>query len=279
MIVGTLEALIMDALAEDVGQGDVTTNATVPASARCEARLVAKQDGIVSGIRVFQLVFELLDPDITHWESLSDTEHFVNGDTIARFQGNARAVLTGERTALNFIQRLSGIATYTESFVKAVEGLTVRICDTRKTTPLLRQLEKRAVVHGGATNHRYALFDGVVIKENHIVAAGGITEAVKQVVKGTHHLLKIEVEVTNLTEFDEAVRAGADAILMDNMPADAMREAVKRVNGRSIILEASGNITLNTVREVAETGVHVLSIGALTHSAHAVDLSLLIANV
>ena len=279
MIIGALESLIMDALAEDVGQGDVTTNATVPAESRCKARLVAKQDGILSGIKVFQMVFDLLDPDISDWESLADADHFAKGDVIAQFQGNSRAVLTGERTALNFIQRLSGIATYTSSFVKAVEGLPVRLCDTRKTTPLLRQLEKQAVVHGGATNHRYALFDGIVIKENHIVAAGGITEAVKQVVKGTHHLLKIEVEVTNLTEYEEAIAAGADAILLDNMSIDEMKEAVARLNGRDIILEASGNITLNRVREVAETGVHVMSVGALTHSAHAVDLSLLISNV
>jgi nicotinate-nucleotide pyrophosphorylase (carboxylating) len=274
-----LEALIREALAEDVGQGDVTTDSTVDAGSRCRAVLTAKQDGVLSGISVYRVVFDVLDTGIAKWSSLGDGEAFAAGGAVASFEGNTRAVLTGERVALNFVQRLSGIATLTSKFVKAVNGTGARICDTRKTTPLLRRLEKDAVVHGGGTNHRFALFDGVLIKENHIVGAGGIAEAYRRAVQGTHHLMRVEVEVTNLEELDEALDAGADAILLDNMDLEQMREAVERTRGTKTILEASGNMTLERVRAVAETGVHVISVGALTHSAPAIDLSLKIANV
>lgn len=274
-----LSDLVREALAEDIGQGDITTNATVPADARCQAWLIGKQDGVLSGINVFRHVFEVLEADIREWDGLTDGARFRKGDKIVGFQGRTRAVLMGERVALNFVQRLSGIATLTARYKAALDGLKVRLCDTRKTTPLMRKLEKDAVVHGGGTNHRYALFDGVLIKENHITAAGGIRTAIKRAVEGTHHLMKIGIEVTNLEELREAVDAGADAILLDNMSLEDMRRAVEMVRGKKIVLEASGNITLETVRSVAETGVDLISVGALTHSAPAVDLSLIIKNV
>jgi len=274
-----LVTLVRAALDEDIGQGDITTNATIPEKVRCEATLLAKQNGVLSGILAFRAVFDCLDAEITDYHALADGHRFAKGDIIARFQGYTRAVLMGERVALNFLQHLSGIATTTARYVAAVEGLNVRLCDTRKTTPLLRQLEKQAVVHGGASNHRYALFDGVLIKENHIVGAGGIAKAVQGAERVTHHLMKIGVEVTNLDELEQAIEAGADAVLLDNMGIDEMRQAVERVRGLDVILEASGNITLERLRDVAATGVHVVSVGALTHSAPAVDISLEIANV
>jgi nicotinate-nucleotide pyrophosphorylase (carboxylating) len=272
-----LKRLVAEALEEDIGQEDITTNRTVPADARCRARLLAKQDGVLSGITVFRLVFDTLNAGIAEWDALSDGTRFVYGDEIATFLGNTRAVLTAERTALNFVQRLSGIATLTSKYVAAVNGLDVKVCDTRKTTPLLRRLEKEAIVHGGGANHRHNLFNGVVIKENHIAAAGGIRNAVTNATRGVHHLMKVEVEVTTLDEFDQAVAAGADAIMLDNMSLENMREAAMRAKGTSIVLEASGNASLERIRAMAETGVHVISVGALTHSAPAADFSLLIA--
>jgi nicotinate-nucleotide pyrophosphorylase (carboxylating) len=177
---------------------------------------------------------------------------------------------------MNFITHFSGVATLTWQYMEAVKGLNVRICDTRKTTPLMRQLEKEAVLHGGGSNHRHTLFHGVVIKENHVTAAGGVTQAIHSAVEGVHHLMKIEVEVSNLEEFDEALAAGADVIMLDNMSLEDMTEAVRRSKGHRIILEASGNATLARVRAMAETGVDVISVGAITHSAPVVDLSLLI---
>lgn len=274
-----LRRLVREALVEDIGQGDITTRATTPSDARCQAHLYAKEDGVLSGIEVFRAVFETLHAKTRNWRAMQDGQRFHKGDTIASFYAEAQAVLTGERVALNFIQRLSGIATHTARYVEAVDGLDARICDTRKTTPLLRTLEKQAVLHGGGANHRYALFDGVLIKENHIVAAGGVQRAVQKALRGTHHLMKIGIEVTNLDEFDQAVAARADAVLLDNMSIEDMREAVRRAQGTDIVLEASGNVTLDRVRAIAETGVHFISVGALTHSAAAVDMTLLISNV
>lgn len=271
-------SLVREALVEDIGQGDITTNATVPPNVRCKARLYAKQGGVLSGITVFRAVFEDLDADISDWYSLEDGTQFTAGQDIALFSGITRAILAGERVALNFVQRLSGVATFTAAFVAEVADLGVRVCDTRKTTPLMRNLEKQAVIHGGGANHRFALFDGVLIKENHITAAGGVTQAVQRALKGTHHLMKIGVEVTNLSEFDEALACGADAVLLDNMSVDEMQQAVDRTRGSKVVLEASGNVTLDRLRAIAETGVHVISIGALTHSAPAIDLSLEITN-
>jgi len=238
---------------------------------------VAKQAGVLSGITAFRMVFDCVKARPAKWHALSNGDTFNKGDVVASFEGNARAVLTGERTAMNFVQHLSGVATVTAEYVARVAGLNVRICDTRKTTPMLRKLEKDAVVHGGGSNHRHNLSDGILIKENHIVAAGGITKAVQNLRHGVHHLMKIEVEVTNFAELEEALEAGADAILLDNMSLDDMRAAVQRVRGNHrVMLEASGNASLERVRAMAETGVDVISVGALTHSAPIVDLSLLI---
>lgn len=278
-MIKSLRRLVREALAEDIGQEDITTNRTVPSDACCRVKLVAKEDGVLSGIEVFRTVFDCMRGDITDWGAMPDGAEFVVGDEIATFQGNTRAVLTAERTAMNFVQHLSGVATLTAKYVAAVHGLGVKICDTRKTTPLLRRLEKEAVVHGGGTNHRHTLFNGVVIKENHVSAAGGITQAVTSAWNGTHHLMKIEVEVTSLDQFDEALEAGADVIMLDNMSFEDMREAARRAQGAKVVLEGSGNVRLDNVRAFAETGLHVVSVGALTHSAPAVDLSLLIENV
>ena len=274
-----LRRLISEALEEDIGQEDITTNRTVPADARCRVRLWAKQDGILSGIEAFRMVFDRLKADISQWDALSNGDRFADGDDLATFEGDARPVLTAERTAMNIVRHLTGIATLTAKYVAAVDGLGCKICDTRKTTPLLRRLEKEAVVHGGGTNHRHTLFNGVLIKENHIAMAGGIHKAVESATAGAHHLMKIEVEVTNLDEFDEAVEAGADAIMLDNMSLDDMGDAVQRAKGKKILIEASGNASLNNLRAIAETGVHLISVGALTHSAPAVDLSLIIEQV
>jgi len=274
-----LRRLISEALEEDIGQEDITTNRTVPADARCRVRLWAKQDGILSGIEAFRMVFDRLKADISQWDALSNGDRFADGDDVATFEGDARPVLTAERTAMNILRHLTGIATLTAKYVAAVDGLGCRICDTRKTTPLLRRLEKEAVVHGGGTNHRHTLFNGVLIKENHIAMAGGIYKAVENATAGAHHLMKIEVEVTNLHEFEEAVEAGADAIMLDNMGHDDMREAVQRAKGKKILIEASGNASLDNIRAIAETGIHLISVGALTHSAPAIDLSLIIEQV
>ncbi len=279
----SLEQLLLAALAEDTGQEDITTLATVAADARCEARLYAKESGVLSGITVFQRVFELVHQRshggggrMEEWNARFDGERFEKGELIATFNGQARAVLTGERVALNFLQHLSGVATLTAAFCAELEGTQTRIVDTRKTTPLLRKLERAAVVHGGGANHRYNLATGVLIKENHIAAAGGLTTAVHRARAAAPHLMKIEVEVRDLIEFDEALHAGADVILLDNMPIVDMAEAVRRAEGRNLVLEASGNMSLDRVRDVAETGVHLISVGALTHSPRAIDFSLLV---
>jgi nicotinate-nucleotide pyrophosphorylase (carboxylating) len=263
------------ALAEDIGHGDMTTRALAPADGRCVATLLAKQGGVLSGIQCYREAFEQLEADVDGWESLSDGDTFEPGDTVARFEGTTAAVLSAERTALNFVQRLSGVATLTARFVAALDGLACRVCDTRKTTPLLRHLEKEAVRHGGGANHRFNLADGILIKENHIAAAGGIATAVARARAAAHHLMRVEVEVRNLDELAEALDAGAEVIMLDNMDNATLAEAVARTAGRAV-LEASGNVTLERIRAMAETGVNFISVGALTHSAPAIDLSLLI---
>ncbi len=273
-----LETLVQAALDEDIGRGDITTEATVPPDSRCRARLVAKQDGVLSGLEAFHLAFSTLDPEISDRESRCDGDRVQPGDCVAQFRGHTRAILSAERTAMNFVQHLSGVATLTAKFVAALEGLECRICCTRKTTPLLRALEKAAVVHGGGSRHRYNLEDGILIKENHSTAAGGIRPAIAQARRRAHHLMRVEAEVRNLEEFDEAMSAGADVILLDNMGLDLMREAARRAAGQRVLLEASGNATLERVRAIAETGVHLISVGALTHSAPVLDMSLLIEN-
>lgn len=274
----SVDNLVRAALEEDIGREDITTNATVPPEARCEARLVAKQAGVLSGIVPFRRAFELLDADVRNWQSAKDGDRFPTGATLATFNGLTRAVLTAERTAMNLIQHLSGVATLTALYVDTLQGFKCRVCDTRKTTPGLRYLEKEAVAHGGGANHRQTLFHGVLIKENHITAAGGITEAIRKVRGIAPHILRIEVEVGCIEQLREALAAGADIIMLDNMSLEDMAQAAKEAHGLKVLLEASGNVTLERLRDIAATGVDFISVGALTHSAPAADFSLLITN-
>jgi nicotinate-nucleotide pyrophosphorylase (carboxylating) len=266
-----LERVAFAALAEDVGDGDVTTEATVDADAMGSAELVVKEAGVVCGLRVAEAVFRALEPAI-RFEPLVDEGATVTGLTaVARVSGPERAILTGERTALNFLARLSGIATLTRRYVDAVEGTGAAILDTRKTTPGLRALEKHAVASGGGRNHRFGLDDGVLVKDNHLRAAGSVATAVERLRAATP--LSVEVECDTPEQVSEALAAGADAILLDNMTLDELRDAVELVAGRAR-LEASGGVTLENVRAVAETGVDEISVGALTHSARSLDVSL-----
>jgi nicotinate-nucleotide pyrophosphorylase (carboxylating) len=265
--------LIRAALAEDVGRGDVTTRLTVPADARATGTLLAKQAGTLAGLPLVARVFDAVGGGVTVTATANDGDAFSAGTKLATVEGPAAAVLIGERLALNFVQRLSGVATLTSQYVDAVRGTKARIIDTRKTTPGLRVLEKYAVRMGGGTNHRAGLDDGILIKDNHLVAAGGVAAALAAARHGAPHGLKIEVECATLAQVDEAVAAGADAILLDNMPPDAMADAVRRIAGRAVV-EASGGVNLASVRAIAETGVDLISVGALTHSAPAVDISL-----
>ena len=268
--------LIDLALTEDRGAGDWTTRWTVPAQAHAEARIVAKAAGVIAGIDIAEAVFLRLDPGVTFDVRIGDGGVVQPSDVICVVRGTARAVLTGERIALNFLQRLSGIATLTRRFVHAVDDTAARILDTRKTTPGWRVLEKAAVRAGGGANHRAGLYDMVLLKENHIAVAGGITAAVARVRDHNRQRLPVEVEVRSLDELEEALAAGVERILLDNMSLNDMRAAVRRA-GRAAPrprLEASGNMTLERVRAVAETGVDDISVGALTHSAVALDHSL-----
>jgi nicotinate-nucleotide pyrophosphorylase (carboxylating) len=266
-----LERVAFAALAEDVGDGDVTTEATVDADAMGSAELVVKEAGVVCGLRVAEAVFRALEPAI-RFEPLVDEGATVTGLTaVARVSGPERAILTGERTALNFLARLSGIATLTRRYVDAIEGTGAAILDTRKTTPGLRALEKHAVASGGGRNHRFGLDDGVLVKDNHLRAAGSVATAVERLRAATP--LSVEVECDTPEQVSEALAAGADAILLDNMTLDELRDAVELVAGRAR-LEASGGVTLENVRAVAETGVDEISVGALTHSARSLDVSL-----
>jgi nicotinate-nucleotide pyrophosphorylase (carboxylating) len=274
----TLE-LIRDALAEDVGPGDWTTRWTVPAESTAEARIIAKAPGVIAGVQVALAVFHALDPGLDAAARLDDGRQAEAGDVVIELHGAARSILTGERVALNFLQRLSGIATLTRRYVEAVAGTGAIILDTRKTTPGLRALEKQAVLAGGGANHRFGLFDMVLIKENHIRAAGGIGAAVQRVKQQNSTGLLVEVEVTELDEVREALAAGADRLLFDNMQLATLRAAVDLVRNAPEPrpeTEASGGVDLSTVRGIAGAGVDFVSVGALTHSAPALDLSLLI---
>jgi nicotinate-nucleotide pyrophosphorylase (carboxylating) len=266
-----LRQIVEAALAEDVGAGDVTTDATVPEGATGTAELVARGPGVVAGLDAAEAVFHALDPDL-HFERLVEDGALLREPrAVARVSGSLRPILTGERTALNLLGRLSGIATLTHRYVDAVSGTGAVILDTRKTTPGLRALEKQAVVSGGGRNHRFGLSDGVLVKDNHLRAAGSVGAAVERLRATTD--LPVEVECDTLEQVHEALWAGADAILLDNMTLDGLRTAVEVARGRAR-LEASGGITLENVRAVAETGVDEISIGALTHSASALDVSL-----
>jgi nicotinate-nucleotide pyrophosphorylase (carboxylating) len=266
-----LERFVDAALAEDVGSGDVTTDATVDAGAVGTADLVTRSPGVVSGLEAAEAVFRALDPGIEFERLVEEGQVLESPASVARVTGSLRAILTGERVALNLLGRLSGIATLTRRYVDAVAGTGVAILDTRKTTPGIRVLEKSAVVSGGGQNHRFGLDDGVLVKDNHLRAAGSVPAAVARLRAATH--LPIEVECDTLEQVREAVAAGADAILLDNMGLDELRAAVAVVDGRAR-LEASGGVTLDTVRDIAETGVDEISVGALTHSAPSLDVSL-----
>ncbi len=271
-----LAALVRTALEEDVGAGDVTTRATVDAEARAEALITQKAPGAIYGLDAAETTFALLDPDAGFERLVDEGVWREQGGPVLSISARARALLTGERTALNFLGRLSGIATLSARAAREVQGTGVRVLDTRKTTPGLRALEKAAVAAGGAHNHRVGLYDAILIKENHIAAAGGIAQAVARVRAQAPELAQtLEVEVRNPAEIEQALAAGAPRILLDNMDDAQLRAAVAQVAGRAQ-LEASGEITLQTLRGRAETGVELISMGALTHSAPALDLSMIL---
>jgi nicotinate-nucleotide pyrophosphorylase (carboxylating) len=269
-----MDDLIERALAEDVGAGDLTAAAVVSEDARAEARIEQRAPGVIAGLAVAEAVFEKLDPELT-FEPLAPEGEWRDPASVARIEGRARPILTGERVALNFLGRLSGVATQAARFVRAVEGTGATILDTRKTTPGLRDLEKEAVRVGGATNHRAGLDDAILVKENHAALAGGVGEASRRALAGAPDDVTVEVECATLAEVEEALAAGAGRILLDNMSPAELRRAVEASDGRAE-LEASGGVTLENVREVAGTGVDFVSVGAITHSAPALDLSLIV---
>lgn len=265
-----IEPFLAMALTEDIGPGDVTSNSTIPAEATARFAMNARAELVLAGGTFLPRLFALVDPSVVVEMLVEDGAKLTPGSTIAYLSGPARALLAGERTALNLVQHLSGVATLTRRYVEAVKGTNARVVDTRKTIPGLRHLQKYAVTCGGGQNHRMGLYDAVLIKDNHIAVAGGVKAAV-DAAKASG--LSIEVEVDTLAQLDEAIAAGADIILLDNMSNDQLREAVARTAGRAT-LEASGNVSLETIRAIAETGVDVISVGKLTHSAVAVDIGL-----
>lgn len=263
-------------LKEDVGSGDVTTMTTVPAGHESKGIIHAKEDGIVAGIPVAELVFQVVDPSLSFTAYVKDGEHVSKGTVLAVVEGSTHHILTGERIALNILQRLSGIATRTRIFVDALEGLPAKLVDTRKTTPGHRMLEKYAVRVGGGANHRFGLYDAVMIKDNHIKAAGGIRRAVERARAHIPHTMTIEVETESLEQVEEALKAGADIIMLDNMDQALMKEAVRRIKTKAphVRVEASGNVSLQTIKGIAECGVDVISVGRLTYSFESLDISL-----
>ncbi|XOS91295.1 carboxylating nicotinate-nucleotide diphosphorylase [Brevibacillus laterosporus] len=268
-----LQRKIEEWLFEDVGHGDITTMTTIPADEKGTGILYAKEPGMIVGLDIAEQVFHTVDHELDFQRLVPEGSQVQKGDVIAEVTGSVQAILTGERLALNLLQRLSGIATRTQLFVREISHTQARVVDTRKTTPGLRLLEKYAVRVGGGHNHRFALYDAVMIKDNHSKGAGGIKEAVRKAREAIPHTMKIEVEAESLKQVHEALEAGADIIMLDNMPCDMMREAVQIIQGKAII-EASGGVTLETVRAIAETGVDVISVGGLTHSVTALDISL-----
>lgn len=267
------DELIMSALKEDITSEDITTNAVMRTYQKGEVQLICKQDGIIAGLDVFKRVFELLDPETEFEMHAKDGEAVKNGELIAVVRGDIRVLLSGERTALNYLQRMSGIATYTRSIVDLLEGSKTKLLDTRKTTPNMRVFEKYAVKVGGGCNHRYNLSDGILLKDNHIGAAGGVKAAVQKAKEYAPFVRKIEVEVENLEMLQEAVDAGADIIMLDNMSPEDMRKAVEITAGRAET-ECSGNVTRENIKRLTDIGVDYISSGALTHSAPIMDLSL-----
>jgi nicotinate-nucleotide pyrophosphorylase (carboxylating) len=269
----TIKKLIAAALSEDIGTGDITTDNLVAREQTGTAVIIAKEPMVLAGLDVARQVFETLDPGLKIGTRHTDGDELAVGSRIMSLAGHLGSLLYGERTALNFLQRLSGIATHVRPYAAAVDNFPVRLVDTRKTTPGWRVLEKYAVRVGGAANHRMGLFDGVLIKDNHIAACGGITTAVTRVREHISHLVKIEVEVDSLDEVAEALSAGADVIMLDNMDLDEIRAAVAQINQRAIV-EISGNVSLEKLPALAQTGVDIISVGALTHQARSVDISM-----
>ncbi len=272
-MVSSIRKLIQLALMEDIGSGDVTSNSIIPESAKAEAIIISKSNGIIAGIDIACEVFHFVDKTIYSEFFVSDGDEIKEGQKLAIVFGLARSILTAERTVLNFLQRLSGIATNTSKYVSAVSGYKAKIVDTRKTTPGWRVLEKYAVRVGGGNNHRFGLYDAVLIKDNHIAISGSISKAVERARKQVPFTMKVEVEVENLAQVQEAIDSGADIIMLDNMSIDMMRQAVNLIDGRAIV-EASGGIRLDNVSAVAETGVDFISIGALTNAAMPLDISM-----
>ena len=269
----SVDTLLDLAFAEDIGIGDITTEATVSSKQKAIGTVHAKSGGVVAGLPVIERTFQQLDSEVTFRAFVKDGDVISVGTAIAEVEGSAKTILIGERTALNFLQRLSGIATLTSQFVEAVADYDVKIVDTRKTTPGWRALEKYAVRVGGGNNHRFGLYDGVLIKDNHIIAAGGIVNAVESARQAAPHTAKIEVEVETVEQVNEALGAGADILLLDNMTIETMQQVVELIDKR-VLTEASGGITLDRVQAVASTGVDLISVGALTHSALPLDISL-----
>jgi nicotinate-nucleotide pyrophosphorylase (carboxylating) len=268
-----IDQIVALGLFEDSGLGDVTSESILPGSRPGCGVIVAKQDCILAGTDAARRTFLAVDPDVTIEFCFQDGEAVSRGEAVLRVKGDLLCLLKAERVALNFLQRLSGIATLTRKYVAALEGYSIRLTDTRKTAPGWRRLEKAAVRAGGGYNHRFSLYDGILIKDNHIAVAGSISAAIQAVKKRTSHLMKIEVEVTTMDQVDEALAAGADVIMLDNMSCEEMAEAVARIHGQALV-EASGNVSLETLKEIADTGVDVISCGALTHQARSVDLSM-----
>ncbi|OZQ63611.1 nicotinate-nucleotide diphosphorylase (carboxylating) [Paenibacillus sp. VTT E-133280] len=263
-------------LREDVGSGDVTTQMTIPVGHESKGIIHAKEDGVICGIPIAELVFEIVDPTLSFTALVEEGQAVTKGTVIIEVEGSTHAILTGERLALNLMQRLSGVASRTASFVQVLAGLPTRLVDTRKTTPGHRMLEKYAVRVGGGFNHRFGLYDAVMIKDNHIKGAGGIRQAVGRARKNIPHTMSIEVETENLEQVEEALAAGADIIMLDNMSNEIMKQAVARIKAKAphVKTEASGNVSLETVRGIAETGVDVISVGRLTYSFSSLDISL-----
>lgn len=270
-----IDGIIERALEEDIHTGDVTTAAVVPQAREITGRLVAKEPLVLAGLSVAARVFALVDPAIRFTPQAADGDQVEAGTVIAAFAGDAANLLQGERVALNLLQRMCGIASLTARYVAAVAGTTARVVDTRKTTPGLRVLEKYSVRVGGGHNHRTGLYDGILIKENHITAAGGITEAIRRARAAIPHTLKIEIETESVEQVQEALAAGADIIMLDNMDCPTMQHCVGLIAGRALV-EASGGVNLDTIAAIAATGVDIISVGALTHSPRAMDISMLL---
>lgn len=268
-----LRKIVEEALNEDIGFGDLTTECIIPENMYSKALILAKEEGIIAGLPVAKEVFKVLDDSVKFNETKKDGEKVEKGDVVLEIYGKTKAILIGERTALNFLQRLSGIATYTKKCVDVVSPYGVKILDTRKTTPLLRILEKYAVKTGGGENHRFGLYDMVLIKDNHIKAAGSITNAVKRVKEKLSHVYKIEVEVSTLEELREALENEVDIVLLDNMDISTLKEAVRLAKGK-VLIEVSGKISLEKLEDIAKLGVNFISMGSLTHSFKSLDLSL-----